>query len=137
MIGRLPTLPAFRYLCVGAICALANWAAMLLIDDQRYLLSSVLLFVPLGTLAYLLHARWTFGAKPTLVAYATYLASLLPNVPLTLLTLALLHDGIGLPLALAIPLGTLVMTAANFFMARWAIVARGAAPARLRALEPR
>ena len=105
---------------------------MLAIDDKRYLLSSLVSFVPISTLGFLLHASWTFRERLSWRSWIAYLGSLLPNAPVSLAILAAVRDGGGLPLWLAIPMVTVVMTTANFFVARWAIVTKARPLARLR-----
>ena len=124
MIAALLARPAFRYLCVGATCASANWALMLAIDDKRYLVSSIVTFVPVSTLGFVLHATWTFRERLRWRSWIAYLAGLLPNFPVALAMLAILRDGVGVPLWLSIPMVTVAMTIANFYVARWAIVSR-------------
>ena len=127
--------PAFRYLCVGGFCALTNWVVMLLIDDQRYLVSSLVCFVPLGTLSFFLHAMLTFRARPSVRSWAAYLVGLLPGSALSLGILATLRDLAYLPLVVAIPATVAIMTIANFLVARLAIV--GLAPSPAVTIPPR
>ena len=124
MIAGQSVTSGARYLCVGATCALANWASMLLIDENRYLVSSILLFVPIGTMGFMLHARWTFRARPTLRGWIAYLFGLLPGFPLSVALLAVLRDVIHLPLWFALPTATIIMTVGNFFVSKWAIMPR-------------
>ena len=129
MIADLTARASFRYPCVGATCALTNWGLMLLIDERLYAAASILLFVPIGTLGFLLHACWTFRARPTLRGWITYLAAMLPGFPLSLGLLSVLHDLVGCPLWSALPSVTVIMTTGNFFVSRWAILPRRRAAA--------
>lgn len=130
MIRRLLDRSQVRYLVVGGLCAGVNWALMLLVDRDRYLLSSLVLFVPMGTFGFLLHAYWTFREEPSLRSWLAYLIGMLPGSALSLAILAVARDGVGLPLALALPVTVAIMTVANYLVA-WCAIS-GLAPRRFR-----
>ena len=130
MIARLLDRSPVRYLVVGGVCAALNWALMLLVDGDRYLLSSLLLFVPMGTLGFVLHAYWTFREQPSLRSWLAYLIGMLPGSAVSLAILAVVRDVVGLPLSLALPATVAIMTASNYLVS-WCTIS-GLAPRRFR-----
>lgn len=121
-----------RYLCVGGACALVNWLAMLLIDRDHYLASSLICFVPIATLSYVLHAAFTFRRRPSPRSYAAYVVGMMPGSTISLAILAAMRDGAGWPLWFAIPATTAIMTIGNFLVSRLAIVGLSPGPAGTR-----
>lgn len=113
-----------RYLIVGGLCALVHNAIMIGGAALRlhYAASTVVSYVVVVVLGFLLHARFTYSAQPTLKGFGLYAAGAAMNYPFWLLLMFLLYDLGGLPMAIASPLGTVVLTAWNFFVSRWAIL---------------
>ncbi len=107
-----------RYLCVGAACFCLNWVLMLLIDRDRYVLSSAICFVTIGTFAYICHAVWTFQAPVNRRGLVSYLLGSAPAYPASLALIALFHDVMSFELRWALPAVTLVMLGVNFSVAR-------------------
>ena len=113
-----------RYLCIGAICFGMNWTLMLLIDRDRYLASSAICFVLVGSFAYVCHALWTFQAPLEVWRWLAYLLGSAPGYPLSLALIALLHDAFGISLFWSLPMATLLMLGVNFAVARLTVVRR-------------
>ncbi len=111
-----------RYLVVGGLCFLLNWSVMLAMRGVSYVYSSALCFLLVGTLAYVLHATWTFRAPLSRTSLVLYLLGLAPTYPVSLAILFCLHDLVRVALWLAVPVTTAIMLAANFCVASFAIV---------------
>ena len=120
-----------RYLSVGAACFCLNWALMLLIDRDRYVLSSAICFVTVGTFAYICHASWTFQTPINRRGLVSYLLGSAPAYPLSLALLALFHDVMRFELRWALPAVTLVMLGVNFSVARLACLQNSLRKSRL------
>ena len=95
---------------------------MLLIDQDRYLLSSSICFFVVGTFAYVCHGVWTFRAPIDTRGLASYLLCSAPCYPISLALLALFHDVLRFDLRWALPTATLVMLGINFFVAKITIL---------------
>ncbi len=97
---------------------LGEWAGF------GYVTSSILsLFVVIPT-GYLLHAGFTFGRDRSWSAFFRFAGSVLAGFPISLLTVALLSGGAGLPMVVVAPIATLVLFVWNYATAHWAILGR-------------
>lgn len=115
-----------RYILVGATCAVLYNAVMILGEwaGFGFVSSSILsLFVVIPT-GYLLHAGFTFGRGRSWRAFLRFAGSILAGFPISLLTVALLSGGAGLPMVIAAPVATLVLFVWNYATAHWAILGR-------------
>ena len=115
-----------RYLCTGAVCALVN--NVVLIGGTwlgyHYAGLTVLSSFISGTIGYALHARYSFRERAQWQAYGQYLAGTSMGIPLAILTLAVLVNGLHLPMWIASPTSTVIMVIYNYGFARLAIVGR-------------
>jgi putative flippase GtrA len=121
---------ALRFLTVGALTALVDFAAyrLLLLLDVPITPAKAAGFVLGTTLSYLLNRAWTFGAGTHavgrfLVLYAT---TLVFNVAVNAGAVAALQDVPG-QITLAWLLAQVVASALNFFGMRHYVFAKGAA----------
>jgi putative flippase GtrA len=92
-----------RYTIVGAICALAYNAVMILGDlaGGHYVPMTVLSFGIVTPLGYLLHARFPFREQLPLCGFLRFASGVAAGFPLSLLSMAILCTGLGLPYASA------------------------------------
>lgn len=120
--GRQPA----RYLISGGICALGNNA--LLIAGARAGLGipalTLLSFTVIGTAGYGAHVHFTFRQTPGWRSYARFMAGVALGIPAAYMTLALLCDGLHLPMIVAAPIATMVLLVYNYLSARLAIMRR-------------
>lgn len=111
------------YGLIAALCAGLH-LAILVIGDALGLHFTVLVtasFVVCVIVGYLGHCRFTFGVAPRLAELGRYTLAMTANYPLTLAIVWLLHDRLGLPMLIAAPASTVLLTAYNFLSSRWAV----------------
>ena len=115
-----------RYTVVGAICAAAHNAVMILGDlaGAHYVPMTLLSFSTVTPLGYLLHSGFTFGEKLSLNGLLRFASGIAAGFPLSLLTMGILCTGLHLPVVAAAPIATAVLFLWNYASARWAIVGR-------------
>jgi putative flippase GtrA len=108
-----------RYLIVGGALALLSNAILILFDHFgiNYVLSCVVAFVVTLILAYGLHTHWTFGAERSLGGLLRYGGAMALNLPLSIALLFVLVSLAKLPMAVAAPAATVILTAFNYFVA--------------------
>ncbi len=116
--------PRFRYLLVGGLCAAVHNAIMIggAALGLHYVISTVASYVVVVVLGFLLHSHFTFSVGPELRSFLKYAAAMALNYPIWLVLMFLLNDRGGLPMAIASPVGTVLMLAWNFAVSRWAIL---------------
>ena len=115
-----------RYAMVGATVAVLN-NVVLIGGDELGIAYPALVAVAWalgGTLAYGLHARWTFRQGLGRAAYARFMAGSALSVPLAMAAVWLFFGALSWPMALAAPAATLAMFAYNYLSARMAILWR-------------
>jgi len=115
-----------RYVLVGGFCAglynvfmiAADWAGV------GYVAATVVAFVGLVLIGYVLHCRFTFSERMSIRGLVRYTAAMLLTLPLSLAVMFGLKGVIHLPMWAASPLLTGLMFAWNFLATRWAVVTR-------------
>lgn len=113
----------FSYGLIAALCAGLH-LAILVTGDVLGLHFTVLVtisFIVCVIVGYLGHCRFTFEVDPTLAELARYTLAMTANYPLTLAAVWLAHDWMGLPMLIAAPASTVLLTAYNFLSSRWAV----------------
>ena len=105
MIGRITRFETSRYAMVGmTVAVLSN---VVLIGGDRLGIAYPVLVAEAwalsGTLAYLLHARWTFRQAPGGAAYARFMAGSALGVPLAMAAVWLFFQALRWPMAVAAP----------------------------------
>ena len=111
-----------RYLTVGASCMLLHLAIMIIGDAAglHYVMSSVISLVTVTAFGYALHSGWTYpGSERGGASLARYLATVGANFPISLAGLFAFVDLLGLPVAIAAPIVTVLLVAFNFVASRW------------------
>jgi putative flippase GtrA len=116
----------WRYTLVGLVCALLNYVVVVAVDRAggHYLFGSMIAFAIVTPVGYALHSWFTFARPFALVSFARFAASVALTYPVAVALLALLCTGLGLDVAIAFPIATLMLFAWNFVAARWAILPR-------------
>ena len=126
MIARLLSQRPVRYVLVAATCAVAN--NVLLIAGDRlgygYVVLMAATWAGVGTLGYLLHARFTFVVARGPGSYARFMAGIAAGVPVSWLLLSLCGKVLHLPMWVNAPLNTVLMVAYNYANARVAMLWR-------------
>ena len=123
--------PRFRYLLVGGLCALVHNGIMIggAALGLHYLVSSVASYGVVVVLGFLLHSHFTFSVGPELKSFGKYALAMSLNYPIWVALMFALNDRGHLPMAIASPLGTVLMLVWNFTASRWAILKPRAAAA--------
>jgi len=113
----------FLYLLVAGICFVLHNVVMLAAYGfgAPLWLSVLLSFSAVALTGYVLHGLFTFRQRLAVIALVRYAAGMSANIPLAYLGTSLFHDGLGLAMVVAVPMGALCMLAFNFFLSRWAV----------------
>jgi putative flippase GtrA len=126
MIGCIARFEPARYTAVAAVMVVFN--NIVLIGGDRaglgYIGLMALSWGLSGSVGYLLHSHYTFGAPHNWAAYGRFMSGIGMGIPLTLALLAALKSGLHLPMWIAAPVATVGMTFYNYLSARAAIVWR-------------
>lgn len=126
MISRLSRWRPARYVVVGAICAAMHNFIMIGGDwlGAHYLPMSFVSFALVTPVGYWLHSDFTFGGKLSFRNFLRFAAGVAAGFPLSLLVMAILCTGLGLPVIIAAPVATAVLFVWNYASAHWAILGR-------------
>lgn len=116
----------WRYTLVGLVCALSNYAIMLVIDflGGHYLLGTAMAFVTVTPIGYALHSRFTFAEPFSWKAFTRFLGGAAAAYPIAVAMMVFLCSGLKLSVAIATPIATVAMFVWNFAAAHWAILPR-------------
>lgn len=116
----------WRYTLVGAVCATAHNVIMIAADQVgvHYLLGTVISFLAVTPLGYLLHSRFTFAEPLRLKAFMRFVGGVAMAYPISVAMMVVLCSGLGLRVAIATPIVTVAMFIWNFTAAHWAILPR-------------
>lgn len=114
----------WRYTLIGAVCALCNYAIMLTVDAAggHYLLGTVISFLTVTPLAYVLHSRFTFREPFGFKALMRFVSGVASAYPVATGLMIVLCSGLRLSVAVAVPIATVVMFVWNFAAAHWSIL---------------
>lgn len=117
---------ARRYLTVGALCAVTHNVIMIGGDfaGLHYVLATIVSFVVLTPMGYLLHSRFTFHKPASLPGFLRFTAGIAAAYPLSLGLMVLFCSVLDWPVLVAAPLTTVLLIAYNYISAHWAIVRR-------------
>jgi putative flippase GtrA len=115
---------ASRYLAGGGACALLHNIIMIGTSAHGMpyppaLVLSLLLTTPIG---YLIHSAYTFEKGCSWMSLRRFLAGIASGFVLSAALMVLMCSGLGMPVAIATPIATLLLFAWNFAVARWAIL---------------
>ena len=123
--GLLRHRPA-RYTLIGGLCAATNMVLLVLGDRLGLGYGALVVFcwAVVGSLAYALHARFTFAVAHGLAAYGRFMAGLALGVPVSWALLWLGGRVLGLPMRFNAPLNAVLMFAYNYLAAKIAILWR-------------
>lgn len=115
-----------RYVVVGAVCATVHNLIMILGDmaGLHYLPMNFVSFATVTPLGYWLHSDFTFAEKLSLRAFLRFATGVAAGFPISLLTMAVLCTGFGVPVIIAAPVATIVLFVWNYASAHWAILGR-------------
>ena len=125
---------SWRYTLIGGACALLNYAIMLANDavGGHYLLGTVIAFVIVTPVGYLLHSAFTFAERPNTKAFIRFVAGIASAYPVATGLMIIFCSGLHLSVAVATPVVTGLMFAWNFAAAHWSILSGFGLPNRRR-----
>ena len=128
-----------RFLLIGGLCAALNNALVigLVWAGSGPIVSSLLAFPLVLTLGFALHSLLTFKTTMSAAAFWRYALAMAMNFPVWSVSLFILCDLLGAPIAFAAPVTTLLLVAWNFLSARWALRRPESAEASLSPKESR
>ncbi len=116
-----------RYTIVGAICAVLN--NLLIIGGDllgvNYVAMSVTSLAVVTTLAYIMHTSYTFRERRSDRGLLRFFSGVATGFPLFIVLMAILYTGLGVPVAIATPLSTVVLYVWNYALAHWTILSHG------------
>jgi putative flippase GtrA len=119
-----------RYTIIGAICAVLN--NILVIGGSflgvGYVAMSVAAFSVVTPLGYLMHTSFTFRERPSVGGLLRFSSAVATGVPIFILLMAIFCSGLGMPIAIAAPICTLICYVWNYALAHWTILHRGRLP---------
>ena len=115
-----------RYLTVGALCAVSHNVIMIGADwaGLHYVLGTLISFVALTPMAYLLHSRFTFHKPFTVGGFLRFTAAIAAAYPISLGLMVLFCSILRWSVLIAAPLTTILLIIYNYVSAHWAIVRR-------------
>jgi putative flippase GtrA len=112
-----------RYTLVGAICAVLN--NILIIGGAffgvNYVVMSFAAFAFVTTFAYLMHTSFTFREPRSVRGLIRFSSGVATGFPLFIALMAAFCSGLGMSIAVATPLSTILLYVWNFGLAHWAI----------------
>ena len=112
-----------RYAQVGLLCALLNNAIVIGMDriGYHYAASVTFGFMVVMVVGYLLHSAYTFRVTPSVGGWLRFVGANLSGFPLSMGSMFVLCDIIGLGASVAMPIATVVLFAWNYLLAHWLI----------------
>ncbi|MEO6341075.1 MAG: GtrA family protein [Caulobacteraceae bacterium] len=113
-----------RFLMVSGVCALLHNVIMIGGDrlGLHYLASSLVSYVVVMLVGFCLHVGFTYQETASARSFFRYALAMAANYPLSVALMFVQCDLIGLPVAIAAPVATVLLLAWNFGATRWAVV---------------
>ena len=124
MIGRALMRQSTRYLAGGVACALLHNVIMIATSayGMPYPPALVLSFSVTTPIGYAIHSAYTFEADYSARRLQRFMAGAVSGFFVSATLMALFCSGLGLPVAVATPIATVLLFVWNFALARWAIL---------------
>ena len=112
-----------RYTLVGGICAVSYNAIMIFGSKAGgdYVSLSVLAYLVVVPVGYLLHARFTFRTRLSWQEFVRFALAVAASFPVYFCVIAALCSGLRLNIAVAAPLATIAMYCWNYASTHWAL----------------
>jgi putative flippase GtrA len=120
----MKNLATLRYLLVAGVCLLLHNGCVVAADalGARTAPAVVFSFAVVVVAGYLMHSVFTFGAVLDWTRFRSYVGGMAANIPIAFIGLWLLHDALGLKMAVASPLASGAMIVINYVLSRWALL---------------
>ena len=112
-----------RYTLVGGFCAVLNNVVIIGGDflGVTYVMATIVAFIIVTPLAYAMHCAFTFTQRGSLGGLSRFAAGSVTAFPMFLLLMAIMVSGLGVRVAIAAPVGTLILYVWNYSLAQWTI----------------
>lgn len=94
----------------------------------NYVAMSVAAVAAVTMLGYLMHTGFTFRERPSVRGLLRFSSAVATGFPLFILLMVIFCTGLGLPVAIATPLSTVILYVWNYALAHWAILGQGRLP---------
>lgn len=114
-----------RFVIIGGVCALLNNILMIGFAHYgfNYLRATFLAFGPVLFTGYALHAIFTFETSASCLSFVRYTLAMAANYPVWIVALYIFCDLLGVSVAIAAPITTVLVFLWNYMAARWALCA--------------
>lgn len=124
MIARPAVWQSCRYLVGGAFCALLHNMIMIGVTQCGigYPIALIISFCVTTPSGYLIHSAFTFGETRSWHRLRRYLIANIAGFCGSAALMVLFCTGLGVPVAIATPIATVILFLWNFTSARWAIL---------------
>ncbi len=124
MIGPILIRQSSRYLAGGVACALLHNVIMIAASAYGvpYPLGLVLSFLVTTPIGYAIHSAYTFEAACSARRLQRFMAGAASGFAVSAALMVLFCSGLGMPVAIATPIATVLLFIWNFALARWAIL---------------
>jgi len=112
-----------RFTLVGAVCA-AMYNAIMIFGSKLgggYISLSLLAFVIVTPIGYLLHARLTFGIRRSWRDFGRFASGAAASFPVYFILMIGLCSGLRLTVSVAAPMATVAMYIWNYVSTHWAL----------------
>ncbi len=115
-----------RYLVVGGGCALTQNVAIvgLVRIGMPYLVANILSATAIVPAGYLLHSLFTFRVRPNFDGFARFVVAVLFGLPVSTISLWLVHGVCKVPIGIALAMVTGMMAVYGFTLTSWISHAR-------------
>jgi putative flippase GtrA len=119
-----------RYAQVGLLCALLNNAIVIAMDhaDFHYAIGVTVGFLVVMLVAYVLHSAYTFEVRASPAGWLRFTGANLSGFPLSMGSMFVLCDGMGLRASIAMPIATVLLLIWNYLLAQWLIAGSARRP---------
>jgi putative flippase GtrA len=116
-----------RYGQVGILCALLNNAIVIAMDQAgyHYAIGVIAGFVVVMVVGYMLHCSYTFGVRASSGGWLRFATANLSGFPLSMGSMYVLCDRVGLSASIAMPIATVCLLFWNYLLA-YLVIARPA-----------
>ena len=120
-----------RYTAIGGLCAGLNNLAVIggSFLHNGYVTTSVAAFLVVTPLAYWLHTRFSFREARSAAGLLKYSAGVATALPMFLLCMFVLSTVLGVPVAVASPVATVLLFLWNYGVAHWSVCGFSRRPA--------
>lgn len=124
MIGQSLMRQSTRYMAGGVVCALLHNVIMVATSAYGipYPPALVLSFLVTAPIGYAIHSAYTFETACSARRLQRFIGGAASGFAVSAALMVLFCSGLGIPVAVATPIATVLVFFWNFALARWAIL---------------